>query len=177
MAQVRAKVDADIFAEQIHWTGAWYNKALIAVENQGGYGNSLIIGLRDGRHGRPPYPALYRHRQFLRGDQQEHQGYGFPMSSATRPQILDHLEELVRTRSIPGLTHALADEMASFVMFDPNKPNSKGPWPRAQDGANDDCVMAAAIAVEMYRQHGHHPKRHKPKPRPRPTIVRPRSRA
>jgi hypothetical protein len=33
------------------------------------------------------------------------------------------------------------------------------PSPRAQEGSNDDRVMAFGIALEMYRQYGTHEKR------------------
>lgn len=36
------------------------------------------------------------------------------------------------------------------------------PSPRAEDGANDDRVMALAIAMEMYRRYGTHANRWKP---------------
>lgn len=160
-AEYRAKIDADLAAEQLHFLAAWFNTALVAVENQGGYGLTIINPLRDGRKGRPPYPRLYRHRDFRRGDQHEAVAWGFPMSSATRPQVLGHLEEMVRERAIPKLTASLVDEMASFIRFDPQKPSAKGPWPRAQDGCHDDCVMAAAIALEMYRQFGKHERKEK----------------
>ena len=63
----------------------------------------------------------------------------------------------------------LHDEMKTFIRFNPSKPDATGTWPRAQDGCNDDRVMAAAIAMEMFRQHGEHPARAKRKPkRPAP---------
>ena len=42
-------------------SGRWYNNARLAVEMGGGYGEPVIISLRDGRKGRPHYPKLYRH--------------------------------------------------------------------------------------------------------------------
>jgi len=155
-AEYRAKADPDESAEQLYWLGVWFEKAEIMVESQGGYGLTIINPLRDGRAGRPPYPRLYRHRDFRRGDQHEALAWGFPMSSATRPQILSYMEEAVRERQLPWLTSSLVDEMGSFIRFDPAKPSSRGPWPRAQDGCHDDCVMALAIALEGYRQKGHH---------------------
>jgi hypothetical protein len=172
-AEYRAKVDPDEAAEQVYWLGVWFDKAEIMVESQGGYGLTIINPLRDGRAGRPPYPKLYRHRDFKRGDQHESSAWGFPMSTATRPSILGYMEEVVRERSLPHLTSSLVDEMASFIRFDPMKPSSKGPWPRAQDGCHDDCVMALAIALEGYRQKGRHERKEKMRTSIKKQVYRP----
>jgi hypothetical protein len=43
--------------------------------------------------------------------------------------------------------------MAEFVYHD------HGTSPRAREGSRDDRVMAAAIALEMYRLYGSHPNK------------------
>ena len=43
------------------------------------------------------------------------------------------------------------------------------PSPRAQDGSNDDRVMAFGIALEMYRLYGTHERRYRAKPKRRRT--------
>ena len=159
VAEFHGKLDADLYAAQLHFLGRWFNTALMAVESAGGFGDSVIITLRDGIRGRPAYPKLYRHRQFVRGDQPEHKPFGFPMTKSTRAPILNYLEEVVRERQTPHLPARLLDEMKTFIRFNPNKPDATGTWPRAQDGCNDDRVMAAAIAFEMFRQHGEHPRK------------------
>lgn len=166
-AEFHGKLDTDEFAEQLHYLGRWYNTALIAVEDAGGFGNATIIALRDGREGRPAYPRLYRHRQFVRPDQLEHKQFGFPMNKATRAPVLEYLEEALREHALAWLTPKLHSEMGTFVRFDPRTGKSPtGTWPRAMEGCNDDLVMAAAIACEMYRQRGEHPRKPKPKTRP-----------
>ena len=163
VAEYQRKVDADIYARDLHYLGRWYRNALIAVESAGGFGEPVIVFLRDGKDGRPPYPKLYRHRQFSRGDVPEHKPYGFPMNSKTRPLVLEGLQRAVREHALPWLTVDLLHEMKTFV----NRQNS--PSPRAQEGCNDDRVMAAAIVCELYRQYGQHPERTARKPkRPRP---------
>lgn len=153
VAQYRAKIDADLFAYQLHYMGRRYNTALIAVETGGGYGEAVIIPLRDGREGRPAYPKLYRHVLSSRSDLPISKPYGFPTNVKTRPLILNQLEKWVRDREIPYMSDELLYEMESFVYHD------AGTSPRAQEGAHDDLVMAAAIAYEMYRLRGHHPDR------------------
>jgi hypothetical protein len=153
VAEVHAKIDASLYAEQLHYLGRWYNDAKVAVEDAGGFGEPVIIFLRDGKDGRRPYPNMYRHRQFSRGDQPEHRPWGFPMSTKTRPLVLEALEKAVREKALPWLTPGLMGEMGTFVHRE-----DRSPSPAAQEGCNDDRVMAAAIAVEMFRQYGHHPR-------------------
>lgn len=160
VAEVHGKIENDLFAEQLAFLGNWYNRAILAIESAGGWGDAVTVDLRDGRDGRRPYPNLYRHRQFTRGDIAEHKPFGFPMTNKTRPQVLSHMEELVREKSVPFLPSGLLTEMQTFSRYNPNKPDAGGTWPRAwPDGLHDDRVMACAIALEMYRQFGEHPEK------------------
>ncbi len=155
-AEAQAKWDEDIAVEQLHFLGAWYGtsdkKALIAVENQGGYGTPIIVGLRDGKHGRPRYSRLYRHRGLTRTEQATTSEYGFPMNVKTRPQVLAQLREWVRERALPWMSDGMLSECRTFVRAETK------PSPRAADGCNDDRVMAYAIALEIFRQFGEMPK-------------------
>lgn len=163
-AEMRGRIDPDQFAMQLHYLGRRYNTALIAVETAGGYGEAVIIPLRDGRAGRPPYPRLYRHVMSSRADLPEAKPYGFPTNTKTRPLILNGLRQAVRERQLPFVTRWLMDEMRTF-MAAPNPGESMaGAWPRAQKGSHDDMVFAAAIALEMYRLRGSHPQVRKRRP-------------
>ena len=84
VAEFHGRVDADVYAEQLHYLGRWYGSALIAVETAGGYGEAVIIALRDGRAARRPYSRLYRHVMSSRPDLTEAKPYGFPTNSKTR---------------------------------------------------------------------------------------------
>lgn len=152
-AELYGKLDADEFAEQLHFLGRWYGDARIAVEMGGGYGEPVIISLRDGRKGRPHYPRLYRHTLADRPDQPLMQTYGFPMNTKTRPQVINQLEQAIREKTIPALPRTLIMELRTFVR------KNTLPSPRAQEGANDDRVLAFGIALELYRQFGTHERR------------------
>ena len=158
-AEIHGKLDADEYAEQLHYVGRWYGTARIAVEMGGGFGEPVIISLRDGRKGRPHYPKLYRHRIADRADAHELANYGFPMNQKTRPQVINQIEQAIRERTVPKLPRNLIMECRTFVR------QQTLPSPRAQEGSNDDRVMAFGLALEMYRQLGHHEKRVQPKPR------------
>jgi hypothetical protein len=150
-ASVHGKLDSDQYAFQLHYLGRYYNTAWLAVEMGGGYGEPIVLTLRDGRDGRPAYPRLYRHRQLDRGDQPEAKPFGFPMNIKTRPTVIDGIEEALREHAFPALDSDLLSELQTFVYRTTN------PSPRAQEGCNDDRVMALGIAIELYRQRGHHP--------------------
>jgi hypothetical protein len=157
VAEFHDRLDSDLFATQLHYLGRWYNTALIAVETAGGYGEAVIIPLRDGRAGRPPYPKLYQHVLSSRPDMPHVKPYGFPTNTKTRPLILNQFEKAVRERVLPFVSNELLHEMESFVYHD------HGTSPRAQEGSRDDRVMAAAIALEMYRLKGTHPDQYRSK--------------
>jgi hypothetical protein len=165
VAEIHGKMDADEYAEQLHYLGRWYGNARIAIEVGGGFGDPVIISLRDGRKGRPHYPKMYVHSIADRVDMHRLKNYGFPMNSKTRPLVINQIEQAIRERAIPAIPRTLIAECRTFVR------QKTLPSPRAQDGANDDRVMAFGIALEMYRQFGTHEKRvkrsvenRKPKP-------------
>ena len=162
-AEYHAKSDADEFAEQLHFLGRWYGNARLAVEMGGGYGEPVIISLRDGRKGRPHYPKLYRHTIQDRPDARLLSNYGFPINSKTRPLIINGLEQAIRERTVPALPRELIMEGRTFIR------RKQLPSPAAADGCNDDRVFACGLALELYRQYGHHalrvrPPRRKTKP-------------
>jgi len=154
VAEFHGKLDADLFAEQLHFLGRWYNTALLAVESAGGFGEPVIISLRDGKGGRPPYPAMYRHQLDSSVALDTMQRYGFPINSKTRPEVLAQLRKAIRERALPYMTHHLLSECLTFCEFEDGRTS-----PRAQSGCHDDAVMSAAITLELYRKRGRHPDR------------------
>ena len=66
------------------------------------------------------------------------------------------MERAIRDREFDSLPKALTAECLLFVYAD------TAPSPRAQDGANDDRVMSAGIALEMYRRFGVHENKWSP---------------
>lgn len=155
-AEIRCKIDADLYAAQLHFLGKMYNTALIAVEDAGGWGSTVTMMLRLGKEGRPPYPNAYRHRQDLRVDRALQRSFGYPMNIKTRPLVLSRLEQAIRERLLPRMPPKLLEECGNFVHRETN------PTPAAADGCHDDCVMSAAITLELYQQRGHHPNQYKP---------------
>jgi len=151
-AELHGKIDADLAAEQIHFLGRWYNTARIAIEMGGGFGEAVVIPLRDGKAGRRPYPKLYRHVQDDRPDWKQNATFGFPINVKTRPLIISQLERAIREEALPHLPMTTILECKTFVR------QETLPSPRAAEGTNDDRVMALAGALEMFRRYGSHPK-------------------
>lgn len=178
-AEFHGKLDEDLFAAQLHYLGRLYGRdvpadpkdpstgpgfAKLAVENAGGYGNAVTAALRDRTAGRPAYGNLYRHLLDQRSDRPEAKPYGFPMNQATRPKAIGQLDQAVRERTLPWVTNQLLHEMEDFIE------HPHGTSPRAREGSHDDLVMAASIALEMYRLYGHHADKIRPKARRRPMV-------
>lgn len=149
VAEFHAKLEADEFAMNLYYAGRWYNDAMIAVENQGGYGDAVIIPLRDGAKGRRPYKNMYRHtKQENIPDFDESPGYGYPMTPANRPLLINQLEQWIREGLLPWITPELDGELRTFSRA------KTMPSPRAQEGCNDDRVLSAMGSLELFRQFG-----------------------
>ncbi len=151
VASLYGKVEAPGASIQLHFLGKWYNTAKIAVERQGGYGETLITLLRDGSRGLPPYPNMYRHTDFTSGKKPIAPQYGIPMGPKMRPAIVVGLKQWLSGQQFPWLGTSHVHELGTFVY------HTTGTSPAAQDGCNDDRVMSLGIAVEMFRQFGSHP--------------------
>jgi hypothetical protein len=166
VAEYHAKVGEEVFAKDLYYAGKWYGKfsgcqkdALIAIEVQGGYGRAVGIPLRDGVKGRKPYQRLYRHTQGPEEtiDPRERDDFGYPVNGATRPLMISQMEMWIREGLCPWITPELDSELRTFSK------RTTRPSPRALEGCNDDRVMSACGSLELYRQFGHHPKKHKRK--------------
>ena len=146
--EYKRKVGEKEFARDLYWLGKWFNTARIAVETQGGHGTATVLALKDGGDGRTPYTKLYYHRREQSRNKPDAQDPGYPMDPKNRGQLVNLIEWHVRERSIPYVTDELHHEMTEFIEVD------HGPSPRARDGSHDDCVFAAAGALEMFRRYG-----------------------
>jgi hypothetical protein len=146
-AEIHGKVDPDLLAEQIHFTGRWFNTARVAIEMGGGYGEPVVISLRDGKRGRRPYPKLYRHVQMIART-----------TSRTSPTVPDHVEDeaadhqragvAIREEAIPMIPMDTILECKTFVRRDTLPPRADGRT------TIESCRLRGA---EMYRRYGSHP--------------------
>ena len=149
-AVIRMKADYAAFTMQLHFLAEWYNHALIAVEDQGGYGKVVIAYLRDGHEGRKSYINLYRHKEYDDRKKKLKVKYGFPMGAASRAKVVAELARWINGKQLPWLPRRAVIESRTFVR-QPTRPS-----PRHADGSHDDAVMSLGIALEVYDSRGEH---------------------
>jgi hypothetical protein len=119
--------------------------AVMVVEKQGGYGDTIIHELRNTFF----YQNLYRftytgHRRY-----RSEQSYGFPMTFARRPLVIDALARWVNADGnlMIGIDPLLRQELGAFVIRDDGKM-------QADAGMYDDMVMATAIWTYVVEERG-----------------------
>ena len=112
--------------------------ALIVVERQGGYGETIIHALRG-----MGYSNLYVHKYTGHRKYRQDTSYGFPMTHSRRPLVVDSLAEWLNFESgqvMGGVDKALRRELGSFVVRENGSVS-------ADSGEYDDLVMSTAIWV------------------------------
>ena len=119
--------------------------AVMVVEKQGGYGDTIIHELRENLL----YQNLYRFTYTGHRKYRTEQAYGFPMTFARRPLVIDALARWVDANSelMVGIDPLLRQELGAFVIKDDGKM-------QADSGMYDDMVMATAIWVYVLEERG-----------------------
>lgn len=146
VAALHGQYEWEDFAELVEEAAYFYNQARVAVENNG-YGRSVNRALR-----RAGYPRLFYFADpEARGARQADKP-GFPTTVATRTPALLALAEAARSHRLVAPDKGLVTELGCFV-----KNEAKGKY-EARAGANDDRVMAAAIACYLLAPEGIRPQ-------------------
>ncbi len=119
--------------------------ALLVVEKQGGYGDTIIHELRENI----VYQNLYRFTYTGHRRRRMDQAYGFPMTFARRPLVIDALARWVDSngRVMQGIDPLLRQELGAFVVREDGRVT-------ADAGMYDDMVMATAIWVYALEERG-----------------------
>jgi len=140
-----AELARDVACIGTLWGG---RDALVAVEKQGGYGDSTIQELRN-----LGYRNLYVHRYAGHRAYRRDTTFGFPMTAARRPATIDRLAEWVPRvtagpgEEILGLAPEHHEELAAFVRREDGRV-------AADDGMHDDLVMSLAIWLYVLLEQG-----------------------
>lgn len=127
------RIDLGLIAEEAAKLGRIYNNAVICPEMTGGYGATVIVGLRA-----LGYSALHRDRTRDTYNRPVSERYGWTTSVATRPLMLETLRDVLRETPEKLADAGLREEMLNFVIGRVHA--------AAAPGAHDDRVMAAAGA-------------------------------
>lgn len=113
-------------------------EALMVVERQGGYGDTVIHVLRS-----MGYKNLYVHRYSGHRKYRQDTSYGFPMTASRRPMVVDALASWLDFENdivMMGIDPELRRELGAFVVREDGKVSG-------DVGMNDDIVMSTALFV------------------------------
>jgi len=113
--------------------------ALMVVEKQGGFGETIIHELRENLH----YRNLYMHTFTGHRKKRREQTYGMPMTHSRRPLVIDALAKWLQFENgkvMEGVDRDLRLELGAFVVTDSGRVE-------ADVGMHDDLVMSTAIMV------------------------------
>lgn len=164
VAEWRARgVDADVVAQEAFLAAQLYAPEWLpwlGVEVTGGYG--LSIANRLWRYYK--YPMLYFRRPAEQRKERPEERLGWSMDVKTKPLVVDHMKELLRTGHDGVRSKQLASEMQTFVK------DEKGRMGAEQDYF-DDCLDAWMVAQYIAHEK---PLRH---PRDKSSRVHPKVRA
>jgi hypothetical protein len=130
-------IDEFAMAQQAHKLGTYYNDALIGIERNN-MGVAVVIKLDE-----LGYKNQYRMEILDEIGRKVKDKLGWTTDSKTRPIMISDLNQVLYERKLIIRSEEIVSEVSSFVR------NTKGK-PEAQEGTHDDCVMATAIAVQMY---------------------------
>lgn len=137
-ARFCARIDTDLFANEIHKASVWYGSVCDAVERNSS-GLAVIDALKDKEI------TLYRKTNFGQIEDKETAEYGFQTNVASRDELLTELRTWIRTGLYQSKDYDLWKECSTFVY------DSKGK-PQGQKGSHDDRVFSAALAIQAALQ-------------------------
>ena len=133
----------DVYAAKLHRVAMGYaaradpsNRipVIVGVERNN-HGHAVLLRLAQLHAGTAPY-QIFRAKDGR---------LGWVTSSATRPLLVDQFEAALRTDATTLHDATTVDEMLSFSWNDDGRPE-------AQDGYNDDTVIAHGIAIQLRRR-------------------------
>lgn len=132
VCKLRHQYEEDVYARQMYCLGMYYNEALIGIETNFSTYPVKLLDLMG-----------YR-RLFVREVEDDFTGsvrkaFGFRTDKITRPVIIAELVKSARDKISSVNDEETLLEMLTFV----RNPKLR---PEAEEGANDDCVIALAIA-------------------------------
>lgn len=132
-------IDPDLFADQLRMLGMWYGEALIAVE-ENNHGLTVLNNLKQ------DYVNLYKRTNHNRLTDETKEELGWWTSEQTKKLAIDNLARLIREKKLRVKSRRFIQECMTYVRDDKGATN-------AQQGSNDDIVMASAIILYVMEQY------------------------
>jgi hypothetical protein len=142
VAEWQGKIDPDLVALEAYRIGRIFNNALAVPETTGGWGFTVDQRLKNLR-----YKPMHTRTTWDRISKKWTDRTGWDTTARTRAHMLDTLEQVLRDREFGLFSPRAVAELGAFV-YEEKKDGRLGK-PEARDGANDDLVMALAIAVTV----------------------------
>lgn len=144
----RAKCDSDELAYRAMLLGTYLNFAKIAIEND-------KFGFAANEKLKTIYSNIYIQRAYNKQLDKFTEKFGWNTTAITRPMMLGQMREEIREDSLVLPDRVLIRECLTFIE------NSETKKPEAEQGSNDDTVIACAISGQIrkeepfqYRQKG-----------------------
>ena len=140
----RSKEESSQLGHELNHVGRYFQKItnqypLVAPERN--VGSATLYALKTLN-----YPNIFRMPNSFTSTQQETSDqYGWHTNTATRPKMLDDLSLAIRQNAIKIPSKPVVDELYTFIR------HQKTGKPQADNGSNDDLVMALAIAWQLYQ--------------------------
>ncbi len=151
VATVKGLYDPDDFALKCQKMGAFYNKALVAVENNNqGYSTNSDLKEMDCN--------LYWTKKKNKKGEVTSKKAGWTTTAQSRPLMLDQAKAEVRQETCEVRDADILNQMTTFVH------NEKTGKPEAEGKFKDDGVIAHSIAGRVIVENPYQPKKEKPKP-------------
>ena len=142
VAEWHGRIDLSLLADVCYRIGTVYNRGVVAVEMNGGYGAAVV----DPLYNRLGYDNCYVRRQVHTIGDKPTRRLGWHTTSITRPQMLEGLRDIVRDSPQLIKSEGFKREASTFVIARNGKP-------MGDSGCHDDRVMALAGCYELYKEY------------------------
>ena len=140
VATFHAHIDSHHFGTELNKLGHYYNKAEIAVEVNN-MGISTINRLRD-----LEYPHLYMREVMNIKEKKVTNEFGFRTDKNTKPLMIGHMQNILRTEQIPYIDMDTLGEMATYI-------RAKDGAMEGAEGCADDRVISICGCYYVLKLH------------------------
>jgi hypothetical protein len=148
VAQYYGWINMFDYAEEVHKLANYYNEALVVIELTGGYGEAVMLRLRQDLY----YWNIFRdeanHAQALPAQAGR---FGIETNMRTKPYMVAAMQQFVKDGMIEIPCKGTLSEMLSFEQ-ERTERNLVAPRYRGVGGAKDDRIMSLIIAVSVIAQ-------------------------
>ncbi len=135
-AKLRARLDPDIFADELRKAWAYWGCGLLIENNPGGSGNVVIRALKD-----IPSINLLRTITIDKATDKTKSEYGWDTNKESKRQMIDELGEGIREKKFSDPSKNFWYECSTYIRDEKGRTN-------AQSRKYDDEVVATAVCLQ-----------------------------